>query len=84
MDFDDPAVDLIAIGESFDTFREICRTRASNGRRYDHIAGLMIRTENGLQRTDPRPLPDSLDDMPIPDRSLTARYRRYYYYMMGK
>ena len=81
-DFNVPAVDLIALGEGFHTFGEICRTRAAGKRRFDHIAGLMIRTEYGLEPTETRPPLSSLDEMPPPDRSLTARYRRSYFYQL--
>jgi len=81
-DFDDPAVDLVVVGEGFHTFREICQTRSSGGTVFDHIPGLMIRTSDGLQATEPRPLPQSMDGMPLPDRSLTAPYRKWYYYIL--
>jgi len=80
-DFDDAAVDLVVLGEGVKTFAEICAARSAGGRNFEHIAGLMIRTANGLTATEPRPLPTTLDDYPLPDRSLTARYRRQYYYI---
>lgn len=80
-DFYDLAVDLIVLGEGVDAFSEICATRARGGSSFDHVAGLMIRTSNGLEATEPRPMPTTLDNQPLPDRSLTARYRRHYYYI---
>ena len=81
-DFNDPAVDLVAIGEGVDTFRELCAERARGGTDYAQIAGLAIRRPDGtLERTAVRPLPEHLDDYPAPDRSLTARYRKRYYYL---
>lgn len=79
-EFEDPAVDLVVMGEGGQAFAEICAARES-GKSFDHIAGLMIRTDNGLRPTDPRPWPTSLDDQPFPDRSLTAPYRKHYYYI---
>jgi radical SAM superfamily enzyme YgiQ (UPF0313 family) len=81
LDFDDPVVDLVVQGEGVESFPEICATRNKGGGRFDHVRGLMIRTPDGLKATDPRPIPTTLDNQPLPDRSLTARYRRSYYYI---
>ncbi len=81
-DFDDPAVDLIVRGEGYHAFGDICREVASGRKCYDRIPGLRIRTGKGFEETEPRGLPTVLDDIPPPDRSLTARYRKYYYYML--
>lgn len=80
-DYDDPAVDLVVQGEGVDTFREICAARAAGASSFEHIAGLLVRTEFGLKPTDPRPSPTSLEHYPLPDRTLTAAYRRWYYYL---
>lgn len=81
-DFDDPAVDLVAIGEGVETIREICAERARGGSDYGKIAGLLIpRPDGPPKRTPPRRLPEDLDDYPLPDRSLTARYRKRYFYL---
>jgi radical SAM superfamily enzyme YgiQ (UPF0313 family) len=80
-EFNDPAVDLLVIGEGVEPFAQICATRAAGGTRFDHIRGLMIRTPNGLTPTEPRLLPPDINSQPLPDRSLTARYRRDYFYI---
>lgn len=81
-DFADPLVDLIVIGEGVESFREICAVRERGGSDYSAIAGLAIPTaDGGLQRTAARGLPANLDDYPMPDRSLTAKYRKQYYYL---
>lgn len=79
--FDDPAVDLIVRGEGVDPFAEICATRAAGGTNFDRITGLMIRTPAGLKATEPRPQPPDINRQPLPDRSLTARYRSEYFYI---
>jgi len=79
--FEDPAVDLIVLGEGVDPLAEICATRAAGGASFEHIPGLMIRTSNGLQATEPRHLPPDINRQPLPDRSLTAQYRRHYFYI---
>lgn len=80
-DFHDPVVDLIVIGEGIEAFAEICTARARGGDDYAGIRGLVRRTANGFERTMPRPLPTDLNAQPMPDRSLTARYRHLYYYL---
>ncbi|MBW2715710.1 MAG: cobalamin-dependent protein [Deltaproteobacteria bacterium] len=80
-DFDDPAVNLIAIGEGIETFAEICAAKADGAASYEHIAGLRIRTEAGLVATKPRALPTNLDHEPRPNRSLVDRYRGDYFYL---
>ena len=79
--FCDPAVDLCVLGEGVETFAEICAARKAGATSFDHIAGLMIRTSSGMTPTEPRPLPTTLDNQPFPDRSLTARYRKHYFYV---
>lgn len=81
-DFVDPVVNLIVIGEGVETFREICAVRERGDRDYDAIAGLGIPQRDGsVMRTEARQLPSNLDDYPMPDRSLTARYRHRYFYL---
>jgi len=80
-EFYDPALDVIVLNEGVEAFREICQTRAGGGTRFDHIRGLMIRTPDGLVATEPRPLPPDLDSQPFPDRRLTARYRKRYFFL---
>lgn len=79
--FIDPAVDLCVLGEGVKTFAELCAARKAGATSFEHIAGLAIRTDGAMRRTDPRPLPQTLDDQPLPDRSLTARYRKYYHFI---
>jgi len=80
-DFLDPSVDLIVLGEGVEAFRDICAARAAGADDFSGIAGLMIRTGDRLTPTAARLLPKTLNDHPIPDRSLTARYRDRYYYL---
>lgn len=80
-DFDDAAVDLVVLGEGVDAFSEICAVRAAGSRSFDHIAGLQIRTNGRLTKTQPRPLPKSLDHQPSPARWLADRYRDHYFYL---
>ncbi len=84
-DFSDPVVDLIVLGEGVETFRETCAERARGGADYAKIAGLAIPQRDGsLRHTPARLLPTHLDDYPLPDRALTARYRKRYYYLFER
>lgn len=83
-DFLDPAIDLVVRGDGVNTFREICAARADGAADFSHIAGMMIRDGDRLVPTRMRPLPTTLDDQPMPDRSLTARYRNQYFYLWEK
>lgn len=80
-DFLDPAIDLVVRGEGVEAFREICLLRREGAQDFSKVRGLMIRKGNRLEPTPPRPLPQSLDDQPMPDRRLTARYRDRYFYL---
>ena len=78
-EFNDPAVDLIVRGEGVESFAEICATRAAGGTQFEQIRGLTIRTPEGLKATEDRPQPPDINRQPLPDRSLTAQYRRDYF-----
>ncbi|MEZ5077577.1 MAG: radical SAM protein [Solirubrobacterales bacterium] len=88
-DFQAPFVDAVVLGEGVAPLREIV-ARAEEGAigageggatGLEDVAGLALPREGGLQRTAPRPIPATLDHHPIPDRSLTARHRRRYFYL---
>lgn len=79
-EFDAPWVDCVVLGEGSAAFRElVCAAR--DGRDLSGVSGLALRTEDGLRFTGPRRLPDTLDDQPLPDRSLSERYRSRYFYL---
>ncbi|UCF78359.1 MAG: cobalamin-dependent protein [Candidatus Eiseniibacteriota bacterium] len=76
-DFLSPVVDLVVMGEGVFAFREVVR-RFEKGSGFDGIPGIAFAKGDGLARTACSPLED-LDGFPLPDRKLTARYRRHYY-----
>ena len=76
-DFDVPAIDFVVVGEGVSTLRELLRA-LENGANVDGIPGLAIPAAGGMTFNQPRPYPD-LDTLPLPDRSLTARYRKDYF-----
>jgi radical SAM superfamily enzyme YgiQ (UPF0313 family) len=76
-DFNDPRIDYIVIGEGVFTFRELL---AVVGGTMDlrQVRGVAVPSPEGLLMTSPRPY-TALDDLPLPDRSLTAPYRHNYF-----
>ncbi|NOZ19803.1 MAG: B12-binding domain-containing radical SAM protein, partial [Planctomycetes bacterium] len=65
-----PYVDSVLIGEGERTFRELVMRGPSR-----EVAGMVIKDNGGLVRTEPRPLIADLDALPHPLRS--ARPRRF-------
>jgi hopanoid C-3 methylase len=76
-DFNEAPIDLVVIGEGCFTLREIARELAGD-RNWPVITGLGIPSTEGMRFTPGRPR-TTLDELPLPDRSLTARYRRNYF-----
>jgi radical SAM superfamily enzyme YgiQ (UPF0313 family) len=83
-DFDHPVVDVIVIGEGVFSFAEICAARNRGETDFSAIPGLVIRAGEEMVATAMRPMQLSLDEQPMPDRSLTARYREDYFYLFEK
>lgn len=79
-DFNVPYIDAIVLGEGVPAFREIVDRRARS-ESLEGIAGLALPRERHLRFTRPRPVPATLDHQPLPDRSLTAKYRSRYFYL---
>jgi len=72
-----PSVDFVAVGEAERTIIEFMQTLERTGRApiqydaYKSIAGLAFRQANGeLYYTEPRPLADDLDAIPLPAYNL--------------
>lgn len=59
-----PEIDIAAIGEGEDTFREILRT--ADSRDWKHVRGICYRENNQIIYTEPRPLIPNLDVIPHP------------------
>jgi radical SAM superfamily enzyme YgiQ (UPF0313 family) len=70
-DFLSPSIDLIVRGDGVFAFREIVR-RFERGEDFQGIPGV------SFTDADDPPLTE-LDELPFPDRSLTAKYRKEYY-----
>jgi radical SAM superfamily enzyme YgiQ (UPF0313 family) len=76
-DFNVPAVDVVVIGEGVVALRELlaCLERKDA---IDGICGLGLPAPAGMAFTPPRPY-TPLDELPLPERTLTARYRARYF-----
>ena len=82
-DFAHQAIDAIVVGEGEPTMAELVGTleRRESPR---GVRGLVLNTPDGQIRTGTRRLADRLDDLPMPDRSLTGKYRKDYYLFAEK
>lgn len=76
-DFNVPVIDVVVIGEGVFTLREIVRA-VDQESGFKEIKGLAIPSPEGMLYTEPRPYTD-LNELPFPDRTLTARYRNNYF-----
>jgi radical SAM superfamily enzyme YgiQ (UPF0313 family) len=76
-DFNTPAIDAVVIGEGVFALREIVRA-IDAGHGFGEIVGVALPTPEGMRFGPPRRYTD-LDDLPFPDRSLTAAHRQSYF-----
>jgi radical SAM superfamily enzyme YgiQ (UPF0313 family) len=76
-DFHSPYIDVIVMGEGVFAFKEIVK-RHEDGMDFNGIPGVAFSKDGGLVSTGFEKQID-LDTLPVPDRSLTARYRKRYY-----
>lgn len=76
-DFNDPAIDAVVIGEGVFTLRAVARAIES-GTGFETIPGIGLPQPAGMRFTPPRRYTD-LNELPFPDRTLTARYRSRYF-----
>ncbi len=79
-DFNVPSIDAIVLGEGVPAFREIV-DHWGRGESLEGIAGLALPRDRQLRFSRPRPVPATLDHQPLPDRSLTAKYRFRYFFL---
>ncbi|MBI5483507.1 MAG: cobalamin B12-binding domain-containing protein [Deltaproteobacteria bacterium] len=76
-DFNVPSIDVVVIGEGVYTLREIVRAVEQESG-FREIKGLAIPCPDGMLYTAQRPYTD-LNELPFPDRTLTASYRHNYF-----
>lgn len=76
-DFNETTIDVVVIGEGVFALREIVRA-VEERRPCSDIAGVALPRQEGMVFSAPRRYTD-LNDLPFPDRSLTARHRQDYF-----
>ena len=76
-DFNEACFDVVVIGEGVFTLREIVRA-VEKGESFAGIRGVAIPAPGGMIFSEPRPYTD-LNELPFPDRGLTAPYREHYF-----
>ena len=76
-DFEGSFTDYIVIGEGEETFRELVDTLEAK-RDVTTVRGLAFPKNGKVKFTNERPL-INLDEMPIPKRELTKKYRKKYF-----
>jgi radical SAM superfamily enzyme YgiQ (UPF0313 family) len=82
-DFHAPFVDMLGVGPGVQTLVELVDTLERGGDPCG-VPGLHVRRNGTLIRTPDRVYPKTLDDEPIPDRKISARYRnRYHVFGVG-
>src|SRR3989339_985946 len=78
-DFNNPAVDVIVIGDGEVTFPELFEAHAQK-KDFSSVAGIVFRNAGGaFEATRPRQVCGCLDSLPLPRRALTASYRSRYF-----
>ncbi|MDO8490879.1 MAG: cobalamin-dependent protein [Dehalococcoidia bacterium] len=78
-DFDKEFVDVIVVGEGEVTFKELC-SALENRQSLDAVEGIMYRKNGTPVATPPRPQIADIDQIPLPARHLTDRYRSHYHF----
>ncbi len=76
-DFNDSNIDVVVIGEGIFTMQEILRAWERGGK-FSIISGIAIPNITGMIFSKPKAYTD-LNELPFPDRSLTAVYRKHYF-----
>jgi anaerobic magnesium-protoporphyrin IX monomethyl ester cyclase len=71
-----PWIDVIVMGEGDKTFVELVKT-VDGGGSLDNVAGIAFKDKGVLVKTEPRPLIEDIDSLPLPARHLIplSRYR---------
>lgn len=78
-DFEDAAIDCIAVGEGEFVSRDLIGA-LEGGRSLNEVAGLVLNTEEGQVFTGPRQPVKSMDELPFPARSVLPQTRRHRYF----
>jgi radical SAM superfamily enzyme YgiQ (UPF0313 family) len=77
-DFNTPDIDGVVIGEGEMALRDLIQTLEAKGD-LKSLPGLALNLPDGIFLTPERPPFMNMDELPIPNRKLTQRYRKHYY-----
>ncbi len=77
-DFYCPSIDGVVIGEGERAIADLVRA-CEDGTPLSSIPGLALNRPAGVSYTPERPMISNLDELPVPARHLTQRYRPHYY-----
>ena len=77
-DFYCPTIDGVVIGEGEKAMADLVRAW-ENGEDLQALPGLTLNQASGVYYTPERSLTSNLDELPIPARHLTNRYRQHYH-----
>ena len=88
-DFQLPYVDVIVVGEGEQTFADLLAALDRAGLpppagALSSVAGLLWQQDGQWTANADRPLIKSLDDLPLPARSLAARYAKDYFFLFDQ
>lgn len=76
-DFLVPEIDMVVVGEGVNTFRKIVENFQC-GKGFETIQGIAYKKNCEIIKTD-IPAKIELDEIPFPDRRITAKYRKLYF-----
>ncbi|UCC73920.1 MAG: cobalamin-dependent protein [Gemmatimonadota bacterium] len=79
-DFRSEDVDAIVVGEGVFAFKELVEC-LERGRPLAGVPGLWYGASDTFAFTCPRNDVERIDELPLPDRSISARYRKRYFYL---
>jgi radical SAM superfamily enzyme YgiQ (UPF0313 family) len=79
-DFNRDGIDFLVRGEGVFAFAELVAV-LEKGAPPTGVAGLAVRANGRMVFTDPRNDLDRIDRFPFPDRNLTRRYRKKFFYL---
>ncbi len=74
--FEEPAVDVVGVGEGEEIFYRVCEA-LKNGGDLSGVKGICYRNGDGIRENPPAPLLHDLDRIPFPDHSLLPPISRY-------
>ncbi len=79
-DFQRKEIDAIVLGEGVYSFRDLVET-LERGLPIESVSGLCFRKDSDFVFTEPRSDIENIDLFPLPNRNITRKYRKEYFYL---